>query len=74
MNNEKKKPSKFKRAAAYLIGSAVVAGVAIAIVPDAMKKLTNASYKNKIKRELEQKDDDDWGPEITKKQGDEDGN
>ena len=60
MKKRKKKPSQFKQATTYLIGSAVVARVAIAIVPKVMKKITNASYKKKIKHELAQDDGDTW--------------
>jgi hypothetical protein len=74
MNNDKKQFGRFRRVIKNILGTVVMFGVAIAVVPEVMKKKTNATYKKKLKVELEQKDEGEWGPEITKKLGEEDGN
>lgn len=50
----------------YAIGSIATLGVSCFLTPMILKKCTNNLYKSMVKKE-NQKDDDDWGPEIIKK-------
>lgn len=57
---------KTKKILLYVIGSISLLAVACFVIPKIMKSITNKVYKNSVKKKNEN-DDDDWGPELCKK-------
>lgn len=50
----------------YIIGSIVLFAAACLVIPKVSRKITNKAYKASVKKQNEE-EDDDWGPELVKK-------
>ena len=61
---------KTKKILLYVIGSVSLFVVACFAIPKITKSITNKAYKNSIKKK-NKNNDDDWGPELVKKNEDE---
>lgn len=61
---------KTKKILLYVIGSISIFAVAYFVIPKITKAVTNKAYKESIKKKNEN-EDDDWGPELVKKNEDE---
>ena len=61
---------KTKKILLYVIGSISIFAVACLVIPKITKAVTNKAYKESIKKKNEN-EDDDWGPELVKKNEDE---
>ena len=57
---------KTKKILLYAIGNISLLVVACLVIPKITKSVTNKAYKNSVKKKNEN-DDDDWGPELVKK-------
>lgn len=60
---------KTKKILLYVIGSILIFAVACFVIPKITKAVTNKAYKESIKKKNE--NEDDWGPELVKKNEDE---
>ena len=57
---------KTKKILLYAIGNISLLVVACLVIPKITKSIINKAYKNSGKKKNEN-DDDDWGPELVKK-------
>lgn len=51
----------------YVVGSVIFFAVACSIIPKVTKMITNKAYKYSVKNKNSNVDEDDWGPELVKK-------
>ncbi len=57
---------KKKTMATYIIGSIILAGISMIVIPKLIDAVSSNVY-GKMPRKKPALDDDDWGPEIVKK-------
>ena len=57
---------KKKSMAKYIIGSIILAGISMIVVPKIIDAVSSEMY-SKMPRKKTISDDDDWGPEIVKR-------
>ena len=71
--SKKKNNSKAWKYAGYVVGSAALCAAACLVLPEAMMRVSGKINKQTTKL-INRKKDDDWGPEIVKKEKAEDEN
>ena len=58
---------KTRKIICYVVGSVILFAVACSVIPKVIGMITNKAYKDSVKRENSNVDEDDWGPELVKK-------
>lgn len=51
----------------YVVGSVILFAVACSVIPKVIRMITNKAYKDSVKRKNSNVDEDEWGPELVKK-------